>query len=634
MVAVASDRIERHGHPSHAATHGYLRAVAKAAQALPLMLPALGDALDADTLIATIDGIVLTGSPSNVDPARYGAPQPHAPMLLDRDRDAAILPLLPRLIDAGVPVLGICRGFQELNVIFGGTLNPAVHELPGALDHREGDHGRPIDRWYDDSHEFDIVPGARSAIRGSERMPSQFPASPGHRAPGSRPARRGESPGRTWWKPSRSRARRVHPRGAMAPRDAHRRQPVCARHLRCLWRSMPCASAAAPVRNGQRLTSTPTPSIKNERHPNHRAVQFPLRPGCATSSCRLRKRVAWPVDSHLLPVAGAQGETLATDVVLDGPADASRMLVVISGVHGVEGFCGSAIQTGMLRIGRRDGSARHVAAIRARSQSLRFLAPAPRDAGKHRPQPQLRRLLQAASDQCRLWRDPRPAAAGAVATAAGRRGPHRPVPRTPRRSRPAACDVARPAQPSRRPALRRLGAGVEQQASFARILRRYAAQVRQLASIDIHTGLGPYGVGERIFASMDEDPAVLAMRQALVGRADLGHHRDLQQHSIDGADPDAQLPRNARRPGTSASAWSTAPIRWSASARPCAQSTGCIATAAATRHKPQAIKQEMKDAFYPDAPDWKHAVWQQGSQACLQAMRGLQEDASLAALAA
>lgn len=163
VVAIASDRIVRHGHPSHAATHGYVRAVAEAAQALPLVLPALGEALDADTLIASIDGIVLTGSPSNVDPARYGVPEPHAPMLLDRERDAAILPLLPRLIEAGVPVLGICRGFQELNVIYGGTLHPAVHELPGRLDHREGDHERPVDRWYDDSHALHIVEGGRLA---------------------------------------------------------------------------------------------------------------------------------------------------------------------------------------------------------------------------------------------------------------------------------------------------------------------------------------------------------------------------------------------------------------------------------------------------------------------------------------
>ncbi len=168
VVAIASDRIERHGHPTHAATHGYVRAVAKAAHALPLVLPALGEALDADTLVASIDGIVLTGSPSNVDPARYGAPEPHAPMLLDRERDDTILPLLPRLIDAGVPVLGICRGFQELNVIFGGTLSPAVHALPGRLDHREGDHGRPIERWYDDSLALHIVEGSRlAALAGS-----------------------------------------------------------------------------------------------------------------------------------------------------------------------------------------------------------------------------------------------------------------------------------------------------------------------------------------------------------------------------------------------------------------------------------------------------------------------------------
>ena len=163
VVAVTADRIERYGHPSDVATHGYVRAVAEAAHSLPLVLPVLGAALDADTLIASIDGIVLTGSPSNVNPALYGAPEPHRPMLLDHERDATILPLLPRLIDAGVPILAICRGFQELNVVFGGTLNPAVHEVPGGLDHREGDHGRPIERWYDDSHALHIVERSRLA---------------------------------------------------------------------------------------------------------------------------------------------------------------------------------------------------------------------------------------------------------------------------------------------------------------------------------------------------------------------------------------------------------------------------------------------------------------------------------------
>ena len=159
VVLIVADRIERHGHPAHAALHGYVRAVATVSGALPLALPAMAEGVDADSLIDSIDGIVLTGSPSNVAPERYGAAPLPASVLLDRDRDAAVLPLLPRLLAAGVPVLGVCRGFQELNVAHGGTLNAAVHEVPGRLDHREGDHDRPIERWYDDSHPVDIVPG-------------------------------------------------------------------------------------------------------------------------------------------------------------------------------------------------------------------------------------------------------------------------------------------------------------------------------------------------------------------------------------------------------------------------------------------------------------------------------------------
>jgi len=156
---IASDRIERHGHPAHALLHGYVRAVSQQSRALPLALPAAPDALDAESLIESIDGVVLTGSPSNVSPDRYGAPSLPDSVLLDHERDAAVLPLLPKLIAAGVPVLGVCRGFQEMNVAWGGTLDAAVHTRPGALDHREGDHTRPIERWYDDSHSVEIMPG-------------------------------------------------------------------------------------------------------------------------------------------------------------------------------------------------------------------------------------------------------------------------------------------------------------------------------------------------------------------------------------------------------------------------------------------------------------------------------------------
>jgi len=159
LVAIAADRIERHGHPAHALLHGYVRAVSEVARALPLALPAAVDAVDAASLASGIDGVVLTGSPSNVAPELYGAGALPEGVLLDRERDGTILPLLKPLVAAGVPVLAVCRGFQEMNVAWGGTLDAAVHARSGRLDHREGDHDRPIERWYDDSHEIHIAPG-------------------------------------------------------------------------------------------------------------------------------------------------------------------------------------------------------------------------------------------------------------------------------------------------------------------------------------------------------------------------------------------------------------------------------------------------------------------------------------------
>jgi putative glutamine amidotransferase len=166
-----TDRVELDGHAAHVGFHGYVRAVSEVAQAVPLLLPAAADAFDAESLIAGVDGVLLTGSPSNVAAERYGAGPLPPTTRLDRDRDAAVLPLIPKLIASGVPVLGICRGLQEFNVAFGGSLHPAVHEQPGRLDHREGDHNRPIQRWYDDSHDLHVVPGSRlERLAGTGRV--------------------------------------------------------------------------------------------------------------------------------------------------------------------------------------------------------------------------------------------------------------------------------------------------------------------------------------------------------------------------------------------------------------------------------------------------------------------------------
>lgn len=124
-------------HAFHAAGAKYVHAVAAAAGCTPILLPALGDRLDIDQVLDLVDGILLTGSVSNVAPERYGKPLARPDLLLDRERDATTFPLIEAALAAGLPLFGICRGFQELNVALGGSLHQEVHAQPGLLDHRE-----------------------------------------------------------------------------------------------------------------------------------------------------------------------------------------------------------------------------------------------------------------------------------------------------------------------------------------------------------------------------------------------------------------------------------------------------------------------------------------------------------------
>lgn len=119
----------------HAVGEKYVDAV-RLAGGLPLIVPAIGDDLPVEQLLSRIDGILVTGSPSNVEPHHYVGSPSREGTLHDPDRDATTLPLIPAAIDAGVPMLAICRGMQELNVTYGGTLHQHIEELPGKLDHR------------------------------------------------------------------------------------------------------------------------------------------------------------------------------------------------------------------------------------------------------------------------------------------------------------------------------------------------------------------------------------------------------------------------------------------------------------------------------------------------------------------
>jgi len=148
----------------------YIAAVARAAEAIPVLIPSLGEDADLDAILASVDGILLTGSPSNVEPGRYAGPPSDPDTLHDPHRDATTLPLIPRVIAAGMPLFAVCRGFQEMNVAFGGTLWQKVQEVPGYADHRE-DKEAPLEAQYGPAHEIELVPGGQlQRIAGSERV--------------------------------------------------------------------------------------------------------------------------------------------------------------------------------------------------------------------------------------------------------------------------------------------------------------------------------------------------------------------------------------------------------------------------------------------------------------------------------
>ena len=121
--------------PNHAASDFAVRAVARYAGAVPVLLPALGEDADLPALLEVLDGVLLTGSKSNINPAEYGGDPPAEDSPLDTARDATTLPLVRAAMARGLPVLAICRGFQELNVALGGTLHQSLIDLPGRFDH-------------------------------------------------------------------------------------------------------------------------------------------------------------------------------------------------------------------------------------------------------------------------------------------------------------------------------------------------------------------------------------------------------------------------------------------------------------------------------------------------------------------
>jgi putative glutamine amidotransferase len=159
------------GSPGQRASDRYIRAVAGIAGAVPIIIPGMPETQDIGHLVDILDGVVLTGARPNVHPSLYGAePSPdYEPY--DRGRDGVAMPLIRAAVAAGVALFGICRGFQEINVAFGGTLHPEIRELAGRMNHRMPQGETDPEVIYRLRHAVRLTPGGRFAtLLGREEV--------------------------------------------------------------------------------------------------------------------------------------------------------------------------------------------------------------------------------------------------------------------------------------------------------------------------------------------------------------------------------------------------------------------------------------------------------------------------------
>jgi len=133
---IGNSHIINDEYPVQAVGVSNIEAVAELTGAIPLIVPALPNVGAIADLIDACDGFVLTGGRPNVHPSHWGEAPTEKHGAFDPDRDAVTLPLIRECVAKGVPVFGICRGFQEMNVAFGGTLHPEIREIPGRMNHR------------------------------------------------------------------------------------------------------------------------------------------------------------------------------------------------------------------------------------------------------------------------------------------------------------------------------------------------------------------------------------------------------------------------------------------------------------------------------------------------------------------
>ncbi|RWU21354.1 DUF2817 domain-containing protein [Pseudomonas alkylphenolica] len=323
------------------------------------------------------------------------------------------------------------------------------------------------------------------------------------------------------------------------------------------------------------------------------------------------------VDTFELGLKGAENETLATDVVFDGPRDASKLLIVLSGVHGVEGFPGSAVQTGALALDARkpdDTAILYVHAINPHGFShlrrvtqenvdlnrnfIRFDAPLPQNDGYHEIHEALLPAQWPPQDDQALEQY-----------------------RQTHGNKKFQCAVSLGQYQYPDGMFFGGQAPTWSNNTFRQILRTYAANANVIASVDVHTGLGPYGYGEKIFASHDID----TLEKARHWWGDITDVHAGSSTSVPMSGPIqvaiSEECTAARHIGICLE-FGTYPIE------------NMITTLRADhwvfRHHQQhtaqscEITQQLKALFYPEHTNWKTPVWTQASTVINQALQGLE----------
>ncbi len=239
-------------------------AVAQVSQALPLIVPADPRHVTVEELMASCDGFLLPGGRPNVHPEEYGDEPTEAHGAFDRARDALALPLIRACVERGQPILGICRGFQEVNVAMGGTLHPEIRDLPGRMNHRMPPDGT-LEEKFAIRHAVTFTEGGPfHRLFGARRGDDQHAARPGDR--GSRAARCHRRPGRGRHARGDLHRRRAGLRagGAVAPRMAGGDRPGLAPALRGVRRGVSRLDVRSPD-PGAALGMKPAPGTRHRK---------------------------------------------------------------------------------------------------------------------------------------------------------------------------------------------------------------------------------------------------------------------------------------------------------------------------------------------------------------------------------